>query len=206
MLGVVVARRGDGRRGGAGLDGVRAAEVHAARELLELRRELSHHEVELFFVGEVADQPRAAGELEVLRLLQHDEGLGPVFQRDLLGVHLPGGERALDETGLPAADGDRLDGDVLVDADRAVGGLDVGVGAGVLDHQVAGRLDGELPVLIDADLRSARDDHGGKVRLVGRSAHLALLFLTLSRCRRHQDPEPPAQAGARSFGRRAASG
>ena len=114
----------------------------------------------------------------MLRLLQHDEGLGPVFQRDLLGVHLPGGERALDEAGLPAADGHRLDGDVLVDADRAVGRLDVGVGAGVLDDEVAGRLDGQLPVLIDADLRPARDDHGREIRLVGRSAHHTLLSRT----------------------------
>jgi hypothetical protein len=145
-----------------------AAHVDGAGELFELRAELAHHEEQLFLVREVADEPRGFRELEVLRLLQHDERAGAVFEGDPLRVHFPRGERSLDEAGLAGADAHRFHGHVFLDADRAVDRLDLGVDARVLDHEIAGRLDGELSVVIDADFRSAGNDHRREICLVRR--------------------------------------
>ena len=90
-----------------------------------------------------------------------------ILERDLLRVHFPRGERALDEARLPRADAHRFDGDVLFDPDRAVGRLDFGVDAGVLNHEVARGLDGELAVRVHTDLGPPGNDHRREIRLVG---------------------------------------
>src|SRR5207253_2420977 len=93
-----------------------------------------------------------------------------------LRVNLPRGERALDEARLSGADAHRFDGDVFFDADRSVRRLDLGVVAGVLDHEIARRTDRKLALAVHADLGSARDDHGWEIRLVGGCSHFTTSF------------------------------
>ena len=106
-----------------------------------MRRELAHHQEQLFFVGEVPHQAAGFRELQGFRFLEHDEGPGLLLEGDPAGANLPRRHGTLDETRLSGADADRFDGDVLFDADRAVGRLQLGVRSGILDHQVARSLD-----------------------------------------------------------------
>ena len=90
-------------------------------------------------------------------------------------MNLPRGDRALNETGLRCSDTHGFDGDVLLDADRAVRRFKLGVQARILNHQISGRLDRKLPVLVDAHFRSPGNDHGWKIGLVCGCSHHALL-------------------------------
>jgi hypothetical protein len=60
--------------------------------------------IQLFLVGEVADEPSRLRQLQQIRFLNHDERFGAIFQRDALGVNLPRAESALDVAGLAGLD------------------------------------------------------------------------------------------------------
>src|ERR1043165_7221459 len=92
--GVGAERRNRARRR---LHLLRDVHVDRAGELLQLRAELPHHEEELFLVREVADEARRLRHLQLLGLLQHDEGARAVLERDAFRMDLQRRQRPLDE-------------------------------------------------------------------------------------------------------------